>query len=116
VAGHPWIAVHDGFPLMATIEAIASVANRRLDIVHRINEFAVVAEVVAAGGGLALMPRWTARAHPGIVLRPLSGVHARRHIDVLHRPERTARKAVRTVLAELRRAAAAIQGQEAQRR
>ncbi|MFI5982277.1 LysR family transcriptional regulator [Streptomyces sp. NPDC051555] len=110
VADQPWITVHDGFPLMSTIEAIASVANRRLDIVHRINEFAVVAEVVAAGGGLALMPRWTARPHPDVVLRPLSGVRARRDIDVLHRPERTARRAVRTVLAELHRAAAAIQG------
>ncbi|MFD8084432.1 LysR family transcriptional regulator [Kitasatospora sp. NPDC059722] len=108
VADQPWITVHDGFPLMATIEAIASVANRRLDIVHRINEFAVVAEVVAAGGGLALMPRWTARPHPDVVLRPLSGVQARRHVDVLHRPERTARKAVRTVLAELHRAADTI--------
>ncbi|MFE2184367.1 LysR family transcriptional regulator [Streptomyces sp. NPDC059455] len=112
VADQPWITVHDGFPLMSTIEAIASVANRRLDIVHRINEFAVVAEAVAAGGGLALMPRWTARPHPDIVLRPLSGVHARRDIDVLHRPERTARKAVRTVLAELHRAAAQIQGRD----
>ncbi|MFJ7206056.1 LysR family transcriptional regulator [Streptomyces sp. NPDC098789] len=110
VADQPWITVHDGFPLMSTIEAIASVANRRLDIVHRINEFAVVAEVVAAGGGIALMPRWTARPHPDVVLRPLSGVRARRDIDVLHRPERTARRAVRTVLAELHRAAAAIQG------
>ncbi|WP_037909237.1 LysR family transcriptional regulator [Actinacidiphila yeochonensis] len=110
VADQPWITVHDGFPLMSTIEAIASVANRRLEIVHRINEFAVVAEAVAAGGGLALMPRWTARPHPDVVLRPLGGVHARRDIDVLHRPERTARKAVRTVLDELRRAAAQIQG------
>ncbi|MDN3357626.1 LysR family transcriptional regulator [Actinomadura sp. DC4] len=113
VAGHPWITVHDGFPLMATIDAIAGAADRRPDIVHRINEFAVVAEAVAAGGGLALMPRWTARAHPDVVLRPLSGVHARRHIDVLHRPERTARRAVRTVLAELHRAAAAIQDRDA---
>jgi DNA-binding transcriptional LysR family regulator len=113
VADQPWITVHDGFPLMATIEAIASVANRRLDIVHRINEFTVAAEAVAAGGGLALMPRWTARAHPDVVLRPLSGVHARRHIDVLHRPERTARKAIRKVLAELHGAAAAIQGRDA---
>jgi DNA-binding transcriptional LysR family regulator len=109
VADQPWITVHDGFPLMATIEAIAGVANRRLDIVHRINEFTVVAEAVAAGGGVALMPRWTSRAHPDVVLRPLSGLHARRHIDVLHRPERTARKTVRTVLAELHRAAEAIQ-------
>ncbi|MBL1110902.1 LysR family transcriptional regulator [Streptomyces sp. 110] len=112
VADQPWITVHDGFPLMSTIEAIAGVANRRLDIVHRINEFAVVAEAVAAGGGIALMPRWTARPHPDVVLRPLSEVHARRDIDVLHRPERTARKAVRTVLAELHRAAAQIQGRD----
>ncbi|TDC20680.1 LysR family transcriptional regulator, partial [Streptomyces sp. 8K308] len=63
VADQPWITVHDGFPLMATIEAIAAAAGRRLDLVHRINEFAVVAEAVAAGGGLALMPRWTTRPH-----------------------------------------------------
>ncbi|MFB8134387.1 LysR family transcriptional regulator [Streptomyces mirabilis] len=109
VAEQPWITVHDGFPLMATIDAIASAANRRVDIVHRINEFSVVAEAVAAGGGLALMPRWTTRPHPALVLRPLSGVHTRRHIDVLHRPERAARRAVRTVLTELHRAAATIQ-------
>jgi DNA-binding transcriptional LysR family regulator len=109
VADQPWITVHDGFPLMATIDAIASAANRRLDIVHRINEFSVVAEAVAAGGGLALMPRWTTRPHPALVLRPLSGVHTRRHIDVLHRPERGPRRAVRTVLTELHRAAATIQ-------
>jgi DNA-binding transcriptional LysR family regulator len=112
VADRPWITVHDGFPLMATIDAIAAAANRRLDIVHRINEFAVVAETVAAGGGLALMPRWTTRPHPALVLRPLSGVHAIRRIDVLHRPERVARKAVRTVLDELRRAARTIRGDD----
>jgi DNA-binding transcriptional LysR family regulator len=112
VAGEPWITVHEGFPLMATADAIAAAADRRLDVVHRINEFTVVAGAVAAGGGLALMPRWTARPHPDVVLRPLSGVHARRHIDVLHRPERTARKAVRTVLGELRRAAGTIRGQD----
>ncbi|MEV0287635.1 MULTISPECIES: LysR family transcriptional regulator [unclassified Kribbella] len=108
VAHEPWITVHDGFPLMATIEAIGAAANHRLDLVHRINEFTVVAEVVAAGAGIALMPRWTARRHPAVVLRPLRGVHARRHIDALHRPERTARKAVRTTLANLQQAATTI--------
>ncbi|MFF4958301.1 LysR family transcriptional regulator [Streptomyces sp. NPDC001222] len=110
VADWPWVTVHDGFPLMATIEAIAAAADRRLHLAHRINEFAVVAEVVAAGAGIALMPRWTARPHPDVVLRPLVGVSARRHIDALHRPERTARTAVRTVLGELRSAAAAVSG------
>ncbi|WP_377272768.1 LysR family transcriptional regulator [Peterkaempfera sp. SMS 1(5)a] len=112
VADQPWISVHEGFPLLATIEAVAAAAGRRPAVVHRINEFAVVAEVVAAGAGLALMPRWTARPHPAVVLRPLDGVHARRHIDVLHRPERTARRAVRTVLAELQRAAEAVRDRD----
>jgi DNA-binding transcriptional LysR family regulator len=108
VAREPWITVHDGFPLMATIEAIGAAANRRLDLVHRVNEFTVVTELVAAGAGIALIPRWTARRHPDVVLRPLRGVHARRHIDVLHRPERTARQAVRTTLTNLRSAATTI--------
>ncbi|WP_328751306.1 LysR family transcriptional regulator [Streptomyces sp. NBC_00285] len=110
VAGEPWITVHDGFPVMATIEAIAAASGHRLHLAHRINEFAVAAEAVAAGGGLALMPRWTTRRHPALALRPLSGVQARRHIDALYRPERTARRAVRTVLTELRRAARKVQG------
>ncbi|MFI7063094.1 LysR family transcriptional regulator [Kribbella sp. NPDC050124] len=114
VAHEPWITVHDGFPLMATIEAIGAAANQRLDLVHRINEFTVVAEVVAAGAGIALMPRWTAHRHPAVVLRPLRGVHARRHIDALHRPERTARKAVRTTLTNLQHAATEIRKDDPQ--
>ncbi|MDP9793075.1 DNA-binding transcriptional LysR family regulator [Catenuloplanes nepalensis] len=112
VVDEPWISVHEGFPLSAVIDAIAAAANRPLAVVHRINDLAVAAEVVVASGGLALMPRWTTRAHPGMVLRPLSGVRTRRHIDVLHRPERAARRAVRAVLSDLRRAAATIQDDE----
>ncbi|NEA97893.1 LysR family transcriptional regulator [Streptomyces sp. SID13726] len=112
VADEPWITVHDGFPVLAVVEAVAAAAGRRLRLAHRINEFAVAAEVVAAGGGLALMPRWTVRPHPALVLRPLTGVHASRHIDALYRPERTARTAVRTVLTELGRAARSIRGRE----
>lgn len=112
VADEPWITVHDGFPVMATIEAIAAAAGHRLRLAHRINEFTVVAEAVAAGGGIALMPRWTMRPHPALVLRPIGGVQARRHIDALYRPERTARTAVRTVLAELRRAARTIRDRD----
>jgi DNA-binding transcriptional LysR family regulator len=105
VVAEPWVSVHDGFPVLPLLEAIATAAGHRAERVHRVNEFTVVAEVVAAGGGIALLPRWTTRPHPGVVLRPLAGVRARRHIDVLARPERAARRAVRTVVAELRRAA-----------
>ncbi|MHB8188250.1 MAG: LysR family transcriptional regulator [Dermatophilaceae bacterium] len=110
VAGEQWITVHDGFPLFGTIIAIGAAADRPLNIVHRINEFFVAAEVVAAGGGLALMPRWTTQPRKGLVLRPLTGVHARRHIDALCRPERAVRRSVRAVLSELQQTAAQIQG------
>jgi DNA-binding transcriptional LysR family regulator len=113
VADQPWITVHDGFPVLATVEAIAAAAGRHLHLAHRINDFTVAAEAVAAGGGVALMPRWTTRPHPDLVLRPLSGVRAERHIDVLHRPERTARASVRRVLTELRQAAQTVRKQPA---
>lgn len=110
VAAEPWVSVHDGYPVLPLVEAIATAAGRRLELRHRVNEFTVVAELVAAGNGvIALLPRWTTRPHPGVVLRPLAGVRARRHIDVLHRPEAAARRAVRTVVGELRRVAAEVQ-------
>lgn len=110
VAAEPWVSVHDGFPVLPLVEAVATAAGRRPELVHRVNDFTVVAELVAAGGGvIALLPRWTTRPHPGVVLRPLSGVRARRHIDVLQRPEASVRRAVRTVLGELRLAAAQVQ-------
>ncbi|MEY9856212.1 DNA-binding transcriptional LysR family regulator [Catenulispora sp. GAS73] len=111
VAGEPWVSVHDGFPVLPLVEAIGTAAGRRLELVHRVNEFSVVAELVAAGGGvIALLPRWTTREHPGVVLRPLSGVRARRHIDVLQRPEGSVRRAVRMVVGELRRVAGEVGG------
>jgi hypothetical protein len=42
-----------------------------------------------------------------MVLRPLEGAGLVRHVDVLARPDALARTAVRTVLAALRRVAAA---------
>jgi DNA-binding transcriptional LysR family regulator len=113
VAGEPWITVHEGFPVLASFDAVGAAAGHRLDVVHRINEFAVALEVVAAGGGVALVPRWTARRHPDVVLRPLQGIHVRRRVDALYRPERLARRGVRTVLEDLRAAAGLIRGESA---
>lgn len=102
VAGEPWISTHAGFPVGAIIDALATVAGRPVTVAHRVNEFTIVAELVQAHAGLALMPRWTIRTPPGVVLRPLDGVRSARRIDALVRPENTARPAVRTVLDTLR--------------
>jgi DNA-binding transcriptional LysR family regulator len=109
IAEERWITVHEGFPLLATIEAIAAAAGRPLEIAHHINDFTVAASVVAAGGGVALVPRWTSGSLRGVVLKPLRGMRARRHVDALYRPERAIRRSVAEVLAELRRTAKAIE-------
>ena len=105
VVAEPWIAVHEGFPLLAPLEAIAAAAGRPLTIAHRINDLTVAAGLVTAGAGLALMPRHTSSAAPGLVLRPVRGMELARHIDALVRPERTLRHSVRTVLLMLTSAA-----------
>lgn len=101
VADEPWIAVHEGFPLLGAIEAIGAAAGSTPRVAHRINDVAVAAAVVAAGGGLALVPRHTAPVRADVVLRPLRGVRIGRRVDALSRPERAARRSVATVLDDL---------------
>ncbi|MGY1807970.1 LysR family transcriptional regulator [Blastococcus sp. SYSU D00669] len=102
VAGEPWVSVHEGFPLEAPLQAVAAAAHRPLDVRHRINEFGVAASVVAAGAAVALLPAYTTRPDPAVVLRPLADVAPARYVDVLARPENLARASVRTVLDALR--------------
>ena len=108
VAGGEWIAVHEGFPLTAAIHAIGAAAGRQLDIRHRINDFTVAADLVAAGAGFALLPRHLGPRRPDVVLRPVAGLHVAREIDVLTRPEQRFRAAVTTVIEQLVSAAASM--------
>lgn len=101
VADQTWISVHDGFPVQGTLAALAAAAGRPLDIGHRINEFTVAASVVVAGAALALLPGYTTRPDPGLVLRPLDDLSVRRRVDVLARPETLSRAAVQVVLQSL---------------
>ncbi|HBY22981.1 MAG TPA: LysR family transcriptional regulator [Propionibacteriaceae bacterium] len=109
VADQPWITTHDGFPLLATLDAVGAVAGRRIVRAHRVNEFSIAAALVREGAGLAFIPRWTAPRPDGVVLIPLRG-GALRHVDALFRPERAQRPAVQAVLRLLVALAAEIRG------
>lgn len=102
-----WISTHDGFPLTGVLEHLGALIGQRPHVVHRINEFSVAAQVVRAGGAIAVMPRITAAplAVDGMVLRPIIGAALFRHVDVIARPDALAHAPVRAVLAALRKVA-----------
>lgn len=105
LAGEPWIAVREGFPVAGVLDVVAAAAGVPLRVVQRFNDFGVVEALVAAGHGVSLLPRFTA-GRRGARLVPLAGVRAGRRIDVLARPDRVERRVVRRVLEALRAEAA----------
>lgn len=106
LAGEAWLAAHEGFALEPLlVQAHAATTGRGLHIAHRVNEFNVAAAIIAQGGAIGLLPRYTGlpEAHrDAIVLRPISGITLGRHIDVLTRPEALQRRSVRIVIDRLR--------------
>lgn len=103
LAGTSWIAVPQGFPFDSVLIAIEAVTGAPLTRRLRLIDNRLVESFVAVGEGLALLPRFTTRPHPGTVLRPLRGVNARRALVALARPDHFARRAVRAVVAHLER-------------
>ncbi|SDT09341.1 DNA-binding transcriptional regulator, LysR family [Pseudarthrobacter equi] len=99
VGGEAWVTSHAGYSPSDVLSAVAAVSSREPTIVHRINDYSTVAALVAAGGVIGLLPRYTAGPvlHPDIVLRPLKGISTRRRIDLLARPENLKRRSVMTV-------------------
>lgn len=99
VGGEAWVTSHTGYSPADVLSAVAAVSSRELNIVHRINDYSTVAALVAAGGVVGLLPRYTAGPvlNPDIVLRPLEGISTRRRIDLLARPENLKRRSVMVV-------------------
>ncbi|MDQ0801877.1 LysR family transcriptional regulator [Arthrobacter sp. SLBN-112] len=96
VGAEAWVTSHPGYSPADVLAAVAAVSSREPNIIHRINDYSTVAALVAAGGVVGLLPRYTARPvlNPDIVLRPLEGISTRRRIDLLTRPENLKRRAV----------------------
>jgi len=96
VGAEAWVTSHPGYSPADVLAAVAAVCSREPNIVHRINDYSTVAALVATGGVVGLLPRYTAGPvlNPDIVLRPLAGISTRRRIDLLARPENLKRRAV----------------------
>jgi len=103
VIGEPWIGVPVGFPIDRVLTAMALRAGVTPDVVHRSLHLPLLENMVAAGHGIALVPRHTSagRARGRFHLATLEEVRAGRHIEALMRPDRAVRPAVRVVVDEL---------------
>lgn len=109
VATSPWFGPPRGAPFERVLQEIERVADRSLDVVQRFNDTRITESLVAAGQGLALLPRHTSGgAGSGVVLRPLARLAPTRTISALLRVEHAERPSVRTVLDALAGIAGAI--------
>jgi DNA-binding transcriptional LysR family regulator len=114
--GDQWIGVPWGYPFERTLYDISAAAGAPVNIVQRFADTRVTEALVAAGLGIAILPRFTAGGayltssalSQRISLKPLTGVRAERHIYALMRPDRAERLAVRTVVDALRAESAAV--------
>ncbi|MFJ6547608.1 LysR family transcriptional regulator [Microbacterium sp. NPDC091676] len=104
VADERWVTSRVGYSPDDVLRAVAAVACRPVEVRHRINDYGAVAAVVAAGGVLGMLPRFTSRSvdDRDIVRIPLRGVSTHRMIDVLARPENLRRRSARVVVDALR--------------
>ncbi|MGL4306322.1 MAG: LysR substrate-binding domain-containing protein [Mycobacteriaceae bacterium] len=86
LADENWISVRDGFPVGDVLISIAAITGTQPRIIQRINEFRVIEQLVAAGHGIALMPRY-AVTHAGVRRVIISGVRAARLYELATRRE-----------------------------
>jgi DNA-binding transcriptional LysR family regulator len=99
VIDETWVGSPRGFPIDRVMQRLESQAGANASVVQRFNDNAVVETLVAAGHGIALLPRFTTYTHDAkLVLVPLVGMESSREIAIVMRPDRLARLSVRKVV------------------
>jgi DNA-binding transcriptional LysR family regulator len=102
-----WIGVEGGLMVDDVLNSIALLTSVKPHITQRVNDFRVVEELVHAGLGIALMPRYVLLTRP-LVRLPVTDITVARRVEAVTRSGAAARPAVGAVLEELRAVAAAI--------
>ena len=97
LAHEPWIGVGWGLVFDDVLRSLATISGVNPRIVQRVNDLRVVEELVLAGIGIALMPRYSPTVR-GLVRKPLSGVHAARRIEAVTRTGAATRPAIAVVI------------------
>ncbi|MCW2748901.1 MAG: LysR family transcriptional regulator [Aeromicrobium sp.] len=109
VVGEMWIGVPNDYPFDRVLSQVVAATGEPVQIAQRIADNGIVEALVAAGHGIAILPRFTTREHGnGLVTRPLVGIRAKREISALLRPDRFERPSVRLVVQALRAEARAV--------
>lgn len=100
LTGERWISVPEDYPIDRVLQQLAVRTGTRPEIVYRTIHLPLVENLVAAGHGVALVPRYTsgARSAGRFRLCELADVRAGRYVEALLRPDRAARGAVAVVL------------------
>ncbi|WP_340685260.1 LysR family transcriptional regulator [Amycolatopsis coloradensis] len=113
LADERWISVNAGFPVDDILQSLIIRTGVRPQVVQRINDFRITERLVAAGHGIALLPRYTmdTRRGSGLVGRPLAGIKAARHVEAVYRIGASSRPAVAKVLDALADEVGALTGE-----
>ncbi|OBG43535.1 LysR family transcriptional regulator [Mycolicibacterium fortuitum] len=107
LADEHWIGVEGGLMVDDVLNSIAIVSGVQPRITQRINDFRVVEELVHAGAGIALMPRYVKLARE-LVRLPITDISVARRVEAITRVGAGNRPSVAAVLEELRAIAAGI--------
>ena len=100
LVGEHWIGNPWGYPFESWLDNIWPSPGTPINVVQRFADTRIIEALVAAGTGIAGLPRYTAAgSYPGrIVLKQLRGVENFRHVYILMRRDRAERLAVRGVV------------------